>query len=120
MCNQQRRLFVKSAWYHAGLKSRLQLENQADSGPTPLSRLHSRQPKSQTRTVDSDAESSLSPASPPVVSDIAGYNLVKDKITYVWDVQRHGQAIKAEKERKKRLAIEAGLASLASSSLKIC
>ena len=57
---------------------------------------------------------------PPVMSDIAGYNLVKDKIIYVWDVQRRGRAIKAEKERKKLLGIEAALASRASSSLKIC
>ena len=49
----------------------------------------------------------------PVVSDIAGYNLVKDKIIYVWDFQRSGRAIKAEKERKKRLAIEFALASRA-------
>ena len=59
-------------------------------------------------------------ASPPVVSDIAGYNLVKDMIIYVRDVQRRRRAIKAEKERKKRLAIEAAPASRAGSSLKIC
>ena len=62
------------------------------------------------------------PASPPVVSNIAGYNLAQDKIIYGWDVQRlrRGRAIKAEKEKKKQLAMEAGLASRASSSLKIC
>ena len=54
------------------------------------------------------------------MSDIAGYNLVKDKIIYVWDVQRRRRAIKAEKERKKLLRIEAALATRASSSLKIC
>ena len=60
------------------------------------------------------------PASPPIVSDIAGYDLIKDKIIYVWDVQRRWRATKAEKERKKQLAIEAALACSASSSLKIC
>ena len=54
------------------------------------------------------------------MSDIAGYNLVKDKIIYIWDVQRRWQAIKAEKESKKQLVIEAALASRASSILKIC
>ena len=54
------------------------------------------------------------------MSYIAGHNLVKDKIIYVWDVQRRGLAIKAEKERKKQLVIEAAFALLASSSLKIC
>ena len=52
------------------------------------------------------------------MSYIAGYNLVRAKITYVWDVQRSGQAMKTEKERKKLLVIEAALASRASSSLK--
>ena len=62
------------------------------------------------------------PALPPVVSNIAGYNLAQDKIIYVWDVPRlrRGQTIKAEKERKKWLAIEAAFALQASSSLKIC
>ena len=54
------------------------------------------------------------------MSYIAGYNLAKDKIIYVWDNQRRGRAIKAEKERKKLLGIEAALALRASSSLKIC
>ena len=49
------------------------------------------------------------------MSDIAA----QDRIIYVWDVQWCWRAIKAEKERKKRLAIEAALASRASSSLKI-
>ena len=91
---------------------------------TPSSRLHSRQQKSNK---DSDAEPSSLPASLPVVSNIAGYNLVQDKIIYVWDGQRlrRWRATKAEKERKKLLAIEAALASnvsrsSASSSLKIC
>ena len=91
---------------------------------TPSSRLHSRQQKSNK---DSDAEPSSLPASLPVVSNIAGYNLVQDKIIYVWDGQRlrSWRATKAEKERKKLLAIEAALASnvsrsSASSSLKIC
>ena len=50
----------------------------------------------------------------PVVSDIAGYNVGHDwrRTTGVfsgvdWRVQRRGRAIKDEKERKKRLAIEA-------------
>ena len=55
------------------------------------------------------------------MSVIAGYNLanLNDKIIYVWDVQRRGRALKAEKEKKKRLVIEAALASRASCSLKI-
>ena len=65
-----------------------------------------------------------SDASQPVVSNIAGYNLAQDKIIFGWDVQRLRcrRAIKAEKERnlKKQLAMEAGLASRAGSSLKIC
>ena len=79
------------------LESRLQLQNQADTAEGP--------------NEDSDAESSSLPASPPFVSNIAGYNLAQDKIIYVWDVQRlrRGRAINAEKERKKRLAIEAAL-----------
>ena len=65
------------------------------------------------------------PASPPVVSNIPGYNLAQEKVLYGWDVQRlrRGRAIKAEKEKKKRLAMDAGLSGLAlraSSSLKIC
>ena len=59
----------------------------------------------------SDAESSSSPASSPVVSNIAGYNLAQYKIINVWDVQRSEQAIKAEKKREKQLAIKAALAS---------
>ena len=60
---------------------------------------------------DSDTESLSSQASPPVLSNIAGYNLAKDNITHVLDVQklRLWQAIKAEKERKKLPAIEAAL-----------
>ena len=46
--------------------------------------------------------------------------LFAEQNVYVWDVQRRGRAIKAEKERKKRLAIEAALASRANSSLTIC
>ena len=49
-----------------------------------------------------------------------GYILAQDKIIYGWDVQRNGRPIKAEKVRKKQLALEAALASRASSSLKIC
>ena len=56
---------------------------------------------------------------PPVVSDIVGYNLVNDKIIYIWDVQRRGRAIKVKKETKKQLGIEAAPASRASGSLKI-
>ena len=61
-------------------------------------------------------------ASPPVVSNIPGYNLAQEKVRFGWDVerQRRGRAIKAEKEKKKQLAMDAGLASRASSSLKIC
>ena len=65
----------------------------------PLCCLLSIQLKSQTST--------LAQASPPNVSNIAGYNLAQDKIIYVWDVQRRERAIKAEKERKKMLAKEA-------------
>ena len=89
--------------------------------PIPASR---RQPKSgvQEPNEDSDAESSSLPASPPVVSNIPGYNLAQEKVIYGWDVQRlrRGRAIKAEKEKKKQLAMEAGLASRAHSSLKLC
>ena len=58
------------------------------------------------------------PAAEIISSNIAGYNLVQDKIIYFWDVQRREQAIKAEKERKKQLVKEAALASRASSILK--
>ena len=116
--NQQRRRFAISAWYNAprGLKSRLQLENQADTTKSPP------QQTAKEPNEDSDAEPSSLQALPPVVSNIAGYNLAQDKIIYGWDVQRlrRGLAIKAEKEKKKQLAMEAGLASRASSSLKIC
>ena len=102
--NRHRRRFAKSARHHAprGLESRLQLENQADTTESQTA---------EEPNEDSDAESSSLPASPPVVSNIAGYNLAQDKIIYVWDVQRlrRGRAINAEKERKKRLAIEAAL-----------
>ena len=37
----------------------------------------------------------------PTLLGNSGYNLVKDKVIYVWDVQRRGLAIKAKKERKK-------------------
>ena len=53
----------------------------------------------------SDAESSSSPASPPeesppVVSNIAGYNLDQYKIIYVSDVQRRELAIRAQNEEE--------------------
>ena len=82
---------AKSAWHHApcGLESRLQLENQADTTKSPP------QQTAEEPNEDSDTESSSLPASLPVVSNIAGYNLAQD--------------IKAEKERKKQLAMEAGL-----------
>ena len=56
------------------------------------------------------------------MSNIAGYNLAQEKVIYGWVVQRLrlGRAIKAEKEKKKQLAMEAGLASHAHSSLKLC
>ena len=59
------------------------------------------------------------------MSNIAGYNLAQEKVIYSWVVQtlqrlRRGRAIKAEKEKKKQLAMEAGLASHAHSSLKLC
>ena len=105
--NQQRRRFAKSARHHAGL-----LENQADTIESPS------QQTAEEPNEDSDAESS-SQASPPVVSDIAGYAATTPlrwrPTTGVFRgvdcrVQRRGWAIKAEKERKKRLAIEAALA----------
>ena len=37
------------------------------------------------------------------------YNLTKDTIIYVWDVQRHEQTIKAEKERKNQLTAPAAV-----------
>ena len=86
-----------------GLDSHLQLENQADTIKSPPEQT------AEEPNEDSDAESSSSPASPPVVSNIAGYNLVRAKITSVWDVQRRWRAMKTEKERKKWLAIEAAL-----------
>ena len=88
--------------------------------PTPSSRSTVPQPTAEEPNEGSDAESSSSPASPPIVSDIADYNLAQDKIIYVWYVQIRGRAIKAEKERKKLQAIEAALTSHASSILKIC
>ena len=69
------------------------------------------QQKSQTSTLMQSLRCCL--------SNIAGYNLAQDKIMYIWDVQRRGQAIKAENERKKRLEIEAALASRVSRSKKI-
>ena len=88
---------------------------------TSLSRLHSRVgwADSQRANKDSDAESSLSPASPPVVPNIACYNLAQDKIIYICDVQRRWLAIKAKQERKKRLAIVAALAALHSTPATI-
>ena len=53
------------------------------------------------------------------LSNIAGYNLAKDKIICVWDVQRREHAVKAEKERKKQLTKEAALPLRAHSSSKI-
>ena len=111
LCNQQRCQFAKSALHHAprGLESLqvLQFENQADT--TYMSWKQTAKEPNE----DSDTESLSSQASPPVLSNIAGYNLAKDNITHVLDVQklRLWQAIKAEKERKKLLAIEAALRS---------
>ena len=114
--NQQSSWFAISDLHNTacGLESRLQ--NQADTTEsTP-------QQTAEEPNEDSDAESLSLLASQPVVSIIAGYNLAQDKIIYCWDVQRlrRWRAIKAEKEKKKQLAMEAGLASRASSSLKIC
>ena len=53
------------------------------------------------------------------LSNIAGYNLARDKIKILWDVQRREQRIEAEKEREKQLAKEAALASRARRSLNL-
>ena len=69
--NQQRRGFAKSAWqcwHFAGLESRHQLENQADATES-LPQQTTDEPKEY-----SDTEPSSPPASPPVVSNMAGYN----------------------------------------------
>ena len=89
--------------------------------PTPSSRLHSRQPKSQTRTLALSLHS-CRPRRQSCPILLAQYNLAQDKIIYCWYVQRlrRGRAMQAEKERKKQLGMEACLASRANSSLKIC
>ena len=71
LCNHQRRQFAKSAWHHAprGLESRLQPENQANTTKLPP------QQTASEPNEDSDAKFSSSPASLPVMSNIAGDNL---------------------------------------------
>ena len=44
------------------------------------------------------------------MSNIAGYDLARDKIIYLWDCQGRGPVIEAYKERKKKLAKEAAFA----------
>ena len=100
--NQQRRRFAKSSRHSAGLECRLQLENQADtteSGESPPQQTTEESKRILWRWVFIVAG----------LANIARYNLAQDKIIYVWEVQRRRRAIKDEKERKKRLAIEAAL-----------
>ena len=66
--NQQRRRFAKFARHHAGLESHLQLENKAATTESPPPHPAEKPDKPEYP----DAESSSSPALPPVVSNIAG------------------------------------------------
>ena len=84
--------------------------------PLPQIRLLRIQPKSQTSTLTM----SLHCRRPRRQKCPTLLNLALSKIIYVWDVQMREWAIKDEKERKIRLAIEAALASRIRSSLKIC
>ena len=45
------------------------------------------------------------------LSNIASYNLARDEIMHLWDVQRRKRTIEAEKEKKRQLAKDAVLAS---------
>ena len=100
LCNQQRCQFAKSALHHAprGLESLqvLQFENQADT--TYMSWKQTAKEPNE----DSDAESLSSQASPPVVSNIAGYNLAKDKIILFWMFRSWGSGRQSKLRKRGR------------------